>query len=556
MASMHDLPAPAILSIINYAIGSRYVSGTNKYAAVCKAWRDVDANSTTNQLQLHLEPAARDKEEFIKAKEWIIRFGDHISALGLTWEPQLTQSLLGGCSNLRRLSISSPNSLVDLLVAKVQLPHLQHLTACMEQYRPWPPNSEELLLAHSSAAAGDVYPLQQACPGLVELHLSLDVSEPATDGQPYTFGSLEELLPQLLPPTLQQLGLRWDAGTSDCNMQAAAALAHLTALCHLGLWGIHVTPESLHELPPECSLQLVECHTWQSQHATSRMKALAMDYFMGDVSAIGQLTRLTSLALCLPHREEKDADPAQYLSHLTALQQLHLHADNEVGEQQMVDCLHHVTGLDNLSHLELRASWCDRQELVAAVGQLTQLSSLCLTPVRRSTSADLGDVPLGLGGLRLAAEPQAAVGGVLAPLQSVAGLRQLELGIAHILEHPTAWLSSLTQLTLLAVDCWAMERQLLPLYEGQPRLQRRQQVAAGCVAALAPRLQAVSFARLVQVVLYIDYAVTCEVAPSPVPGVSVMVQASRVHWQWRGESSCFRPMAPFLRLPGVWELLG
>jgi hypothetical protein len=100
-----------------------------------------------------------------------------------------------------------------------------------------------------------------------------------------------------------------------------------------------------------------------------------------------------------------------------------------------------------------------------------------------------------------------------------------------------------------------LEEQLLPLHEGQPEEQQQEQVLAGCVAALGPRLHLVSFARLVQVVLYVRSATVYAVAPSMLPGVPTVVQAPRLSWQWRGEPSCFRPMAPFLKLPGVWEML-
>jgi hypothetical protein len=251
------------------------------------------------------------------------------------------------------------------------------------------------------------------------------------------------------------------------------------------------------------------------------------------------------------HKDDEQALLGESISHLTALKQLQLCAVNVAAEEREVPvCLQHVTSLASLSHLEVRTEGYASRQLLAAVGKLTQLSSLSVTPFSKPDV-----VPVGLGGLQLAAQPQAAGGGALAVLQGLVGLRQLELSAALLLEHPTGWLSCLTQLALLAVDCVEVQQQW-PAWDEQLLKEQQQQVAAGCVAALAPRLQAVSFARLVQVVLYVEGGVMCEVVPSLLPGVSSVVQARRVMWKWDGEPSCFRPMAPFLRLPGVWELLG
>jgi hypothetical protein len=255
----HDLPEAAVLEIINLARGSRRLPGTNRFAEVCRGWRDVDSTSTDSELQLHVEQMRRGPSDFKKTKKWFILYGQNVSSLGLASKLHLTWFLLASsnmCSNLRQLTLCGINSLTDLLATNVQLPLLQHLTAFLDQFEAWPKGSDQLLLAHSSEGCRGVYPLQQACPGLVELQLTFDVDGDADD--PRTFNSLEELLPRLLPPTLQQLGLRWSPEEGECSM-APAAVTHITALRHLACWWIDVSPEVPLALPEGCTLRLLEC---------------------------------------------------------------------------------------------------------------------------------------------------------------------------------------------------------------------------------------------------------------------------------------------------------
>jgi hypothetical protein len=143
---------------------------------------------------------------------------------------------------------------------------------------------------------------------------------------------------------------------------------------------------------------------------------------------------------------------------------------------------------------------------------------------------------------------QHAAGGLLWPLRGLVSLSQLHLSVQHLLWYPTAWLSHLTQLTLLVVQCdeAATQGVKLPKVEGP--------AVSTCLAAVVPRLQANHPASLQQLVLYLEGAPPCDVVPSPLPGVSVGVRPDPAA-DWMGVHEGPRPMQPCRHLPGVWELL-
>jgi hypothetical protein len=144
------------------------------------------------------------------------------------------------------------------------------------------------------------------------------------------------------------------------------------------------------------------------------------------------------------------------------------------------------------------------------------------------------------------------------PLQHLAGLRQLQLSAIYLLLDPSvAWLSQLTQLTLLGVFCDGLTYHHSMQY---PHAAQQQQVEH-CVAAVVPWVKRSCPASLGQLVLYMYGVPVREVLPSPLPVVSVYVRGEEVDAGLRAPQEGFTtrsaavPMQPCPHLPGVWELL-
>jgi hypothetical protein len=490
--------------------------------------------------------------------------GKGLAGLELSSTTRVTvQSILsypGMGSSLQRLDIRGPNTLVGLLAAQVQLPLLQHLTACLSLEHTWQVEPGVVLLEEGDVQAGASHPLQQACPGLKDLCLYFygDWNAKQQPGR----SNMDAILPRLLPPTLQQLGMDYTCVVGDdAHITPHLALGHLTALQRLELEYFRIRePTSFLQLPPGCELSLMAC-TATHELATlddwrplvERLTALGMLCIDGDVTGLSHLTQLTSLRA---DTDGWETDSELPLAGLTALRQLQLAGYDlemhELHEQRAHQALLQVASTSSLRHLSLRSFSWDTPELVAALGALTQLTSLrlamegCVDAQAVGGLAGAGQQQVGGGQLVEEGAPLAEgaePGGPLWALRGLVGLRQLQLSCQHLLCYPTAWLSHLTQLTLLMVDFsgyWVDGVQ-------QPGL-------SSCVAAVVPRLQGSVPASLKQVVLYLKGTPVCDLVPSPLPGVAVGVRPDPAERRFAMPRAP-RPMQPCAHLPGVWEVL-
>jgi hypothetical protein len=545
------------------------VPGTNKFAVISRAWRDASEDDD-QQLQLHLHLAALNDQQLQRSEQWLVQHGRTVTALEVdgayhsqpTWRVVHTVlSSPGVGSSLQRLCIQGSNSLVGLLAAKVQLPHLQHLTAWISQHMEWQADADVVMLANGNQAAGVVHPLHQACPGLMQLRLHLSVDHmPWLQQQPRAmFSSVDDLLPRLLPPTLQRLCLSCDGPYS---IHPGTALGHITALRQMELHRFElVNPGSLLQLPSQCTFGLFEnTITHQPGSMTTpdqrvlifqRVTAMELDSSSADLASLAYLPRLARLSIVF-----YCGSTVLPLAGMTALQQLKMVS---WGRRWVQESLLQATSCSNLRHLVL--SPCDDEETVSAVGALTQLTflyieadagpepttclrsagqggqqqqQLLLTGVAASGfGKQLGGGPDGAGGMP---------GRLLPALQGLVELCQLQLSAAYLVTYPTAWLGHLTQLTVLVC-------------EERTGYGEEQLVLSNCLEALVPRLQGNLPASLQQLVLYLQDVPVCDVVPSPLPCVSVGV---RIEPDSHGVCTIPqgpRSMQPCPHLPGVWELI-
>jgi hypothetical protein len=561
-SSILDLPPGAARDIIGRARG-RLIPGTNRYALVCKAWLEASPTETDDeQLQLYLDQAAVNDDQLHRAAWWLSQHGKGVAGLELpttTWGfVKTTLSYPGISSSLQRLHVRGTNTLVGLLAAQVQLPRLQHLTACLSVKHTWQVEPGVVLLEEGDVEAGALHLLQQACPGLKDLCLYLygewnGMQQPGRS-------NMDAILPRLLPPTLQQLAMDYDwVFGDDAHITPHLALGHLTGLQRLELRAFRVRdPTSFLQLPPGCELNLVACKT-NDELATlddwrplgERITALSMPCINDDVTGLSHLTQLTSL---WADTDAWETDSELPLAGLTALLQLHLAGDDlEMHEERAHQALLQVTSTSSLRHLGLRIFSWDTPALLSALGALTQLTSLCLDLDWWFEAQTVGGVQgagqqqVQVGGGQLVEEdaPPAEAGlpvGPLWTLQGLVGLRQLQLSCQPLLCYPTAWLSHLTQLMLLMVD-----------FSGY-RVDGVRPGLSSCVAAVVPRLQSSHPASLQQVVLYLEGTPVCDVVPSLLPGVAVGVRP-RTDDAYYCMPRAPRPMQPCAHLPGVWELL-
>jgi hypothetical protein len=233
--SMQDLPYAVFRAILAQARG-RPIPGSNRFAAVCRTWRD-DSPPEDNELQLYLDQAAVKGDQLQRSTQWLAQHGEGVAALELpttTWSfVRATLGFPGLSSSLQRLDIRGTNTLVGLLAAQVQLPRLQHLTACLSSYQAWQVDPGVLLLEEGQQATGTLHPLQQACPALVQLRLDIDGSGGFAAQVPVS--NMDGLLQRLLPPTLQQLRLDFTPDDDNALITPHLALGHLTALQRLKL---------------------------------------------------------------------------------------------------------------------------------------------------------------------------------------------------------------------------------------------------------------------------------------------------------------------------------
>jgi hypothetical protein len=483
------------------------------------------------QLQLYLDQETLSKRQLDKALLWMALRDKQLVGLELPTtsclfvENMVSQPTFG--SSLTYLNIQGTNTLLGLLTTAVELPHLEQLRASLSNCDDWVDKWEfGFITTHDGPVCYvDTGRLQKVCPRLTDMWLELSDGKGGAP-QHADHVSLEHLLSEVLPPTLQNLRLHWQmTDNTYVFIQPDLALSHLTGLQELELSCLGITDTaSLLSLPPQCSLQLVDCDflvgtpipdCWVD--LKHRLTLLNLGFVDGDCGVVGQLTRLTSLGLDLYNGynggPEPVPGPGPVMSRLTALNQLQLRGQDGHSQLEMEKVLQHVRSTSSLRLLALSTHTTSVHGLMAAAGALTQLTHLCLAiyPHMGVGAPAAGQVPaeqqqqqlaaaggqeaaavqqqqqhatqegpaaelVGLGTLATAQQAlplQEPVGGPLQALQELVGLRQLQLSATYLLHHPTGWLSALTQLTSVAV-----EFPQHPWFEGEQPLAAEQQQAA------------------------------------------------------------------------------
>lgn len=226
----HELPNAAIRNVIKRG-RPRCIPGTNKYARVCRSWREASSSMVDDeQLQLYLDLDKIEQRELDACVAWLQQHGS--CATGLTVEGlgllsrwlSIEQALFSPSvfsSNITRLDLKDAN-LLALAPHLQQLPTLQHLgthASCVTAADPWQ-------LCHGDDVA-EVPNLGLLCPQLVSLHL---VAQPHDSSDSSDEHHVHPQLVRLLPRSLQRLHLegykfRWDG----------SHFTHLSALGHMTL---------------------------------------------------------------------------------------------------------------------------------------------------------------------------------------------------------------------------------------------------------------------------------------------------------------------------------
>jgi hypothetical protein len=135
MTSVGDLP-PAAVRLITRAARTRIIPGTNRFARVCRSWRDAGLSSDgQEQLQLLLALEGLPADTVAFTSEWMEQHGECVTSLDITYDLKaagLFQQLplsTAPLAHLARLELLGPNSLVALVPALPQLMALTHLRA-------------------------------------------------------------------------------------------------------------------------------------------------------------------------------------------------------------------------------------------------------------------------------------------------------------------------------------------------------------------------------------------------------------------------------------------
>lgn len=285
MADCASLPCALVERITRLARG-RTIAGTNRYARVCRQWRDAGSISDEADPQrLYIEKREYDRDQ-ARLVTWLSTHGDHVDVLIVeadmeeaSYKQHQHQQLnwfLGPAAalcNLTRLEVAQRDSLVLLAPVLGQLPQLRHLAANI-RLAPSLGNSQGS--PHSAPATSPPQPfsgapstfldphgkvlghlpdLQQLCPKLARLQLNLQPRVSPTRGNPIETLAVDKQLHQLLPACLQQLTLA-QSETRWCTLVLPlSCLSHLSTLQALELRDLLVAQDEPGELLRLQSLQ-------------------------------------------------------------------------------------------------------------------------------------------------------------------------------------------------------------------------------------------------------------------------------------------------------------
>jgi hypothetical protein len=558
-----DLPAGAVQHIVEKA-RSRSIGGTNTYATVCKRWCMASSGADQEQLRLYMDVAELSDEQLDTAMEWVDLHGQQVVGVDLSqssraqWgslQEVVAQQLLDApalLAGLTSITFTYPrhtmsrlacNTLGDLMLLSVQLPSLRHLQAAVElDNEVW--SGSSLVLDPEQLAAGRPPPMQLLFPALTSLTLDIlpyiqvderASSEGGSDGEGSGGSSSagnplpEELLPVLLPRTLQRLQLCVQdvIRGEEPELDVGECLKPFTQLRHLGLANFLL----LGEVPSFVEqLHLDGCNpSWRDDWEPYA----AILVQLGEVNtkellqwqASGALHRLTKLAWRIDV-DSQTLEPVQR-QQVQALQQL-----QRLRHLELTCVLHGGAAFEELTALtglqQLRVVGIDSVDLLAALGKLTQVTAL-----------DVGSLREGwlFADSRQQHPTQVYYGNML---QQLTGLRQLSVP-EHLLEAQGPWLTCLTQLTLLAVGLMGRGDNSVSEWW------------AGSLDRLQPWLEARP-SSLHHLVLYIIHSYSApSMLPCPVSGLSVMCSPTAASSSWPGIP--FKLLQACPHLPGVMEVV-
>jgi hypothetical protein len=546
---VRDLPGPVVRSIVSRARG-RLIPGTNRFAAVCRSWRDETSSGNDEEgLQPLLCVHQVQPGDLEACLAWLQQHGGCVTSLsvtgpdrsywpdeglhGLCW-PFFSRLLVAPTAfgpHLTRLELQGKDTLLPLAPHLQQLPALQHLGASTTMKYMFKKKGFFCRNADRGKRAARLPDLEQLCPQLVSLHLTVH-NQLCDNGSRYY--AVDARLSDLLPVGLQRLHL---AGDWACIREMdCARLTHLTALDHLTLQGVIMTHQE--HLAGMSRLQKLEL--WRSEihpaHLPSLASKLVGYWGYGSTLCPGmlcQLTALTALAFT-PCECNHGTGPEPAVNPLLSLASLrHLFISFEFLHANTL----FLEGLGGLSSLRsLRISGALGPSVLEQVAGATQLTHLGLGFWSNDPLPD-------------ADGPQV--------LQQLTGLQRLDIH-SHYLVSQAEVLTALQQLTHLVV----MQASNPP--HGAPKVKLEDVCAA--VAGRLPKLQKLvsmdwGGRDLKQASRFFGlYGEGLDkVVPSPLPGVQVL--RGTLHMRDPGDMSehaaLLRPRQtrPCPHLPGVLEVV-
>jgi hypothetical protein len=563
-----ELPQIAVDSILRRARG-RIIAGINKYARVCRQWRD--AGGDPESLQLLADMTHLPWQDLEEATKWLSIHGQHVDTLviddgrsGNTEPAEWCASAAPTLVRLRRLEVSEANSLEQLVPVLQHLPQLQHLAVSLDMsHRDYVyihpksaqpkeasprPGAIGKLMVSAEHPEGWVPDMQELCPQLTSLHLTVAAYGPSM--------KMPSSVSQLFSPRLQQLTLAdWFGGHYE-PVVYAASLAHLSALQQLTLDGVVLGMEGpqaggqadgaaagaqgLEALQNLAALQQLRVyHPHRKLVADAALVPLAsklVDYEESvtdqDPGALTSYLHLTRLVLT----GQVPVGTAEALAALTGLQELGLHGLVTTSTAGVVQ---QVAGMAQLCSLQLVGSGMSPVVVGPCLAQCTQLTSLVL----------LVEGP---------GDPDAA-SDLASTLQQLTGLRSLAVHEQLVGCEQGGWLEPLTQLTSLCVTLRKVPALAGParytcedtrkytmqhIHATAQRLMEQMQLQAWPM-----QLQQVTFLASPKISMYRCGPMCWQQAAPGGAQVTVWVERqSVVAPGWT------RPLRPCPHLPGVWEV--
>jgi hypothetical protein len=451
------MPLGVVQRIAHLARGRR-IPGTNKYARVCRQWRDASNSDEAEQLQLLVDLHIMSAEEVARACSWMSMHGRSVQTLLVSAEGMApphqtwftTAAAAAALGNLRRLEVHQGHSLLMLVPVLGQLPHLQHLGAAVaavaDANKSWQvAGGEEMvegvLMDQRSRPWQPLPDMQRLCPQLTHLFLCLDV-EVESDGLEddiawdYDGGvTVDKRLARLLPATLQHLTLSAGLDCMDTVFLHPTSLTHLKALQQLTLRCVEMDAAGCQAAVAHLTaLQELRVRDWRYVTQPEPVLLLApklVDYrvhYNLPAAAAPQLVHLTRLVW--RNCGEMLPGAAQALAACTALQELRLEAYYMGGpgsQTEVAAVVRQAAGMPQLRSLQLEGRAESTEDLAASLAQCTQLTSLILWIKDRQDA-------------------------YLSVPQQLTGLQRLTVPWQLVKQEAGAWLEPLTALTLLYMN--------------------------------------------------------------------------------------------------------